>query len=171
MAQQPVLFLSVPVVSLHAPNSSFAHPSWRTSRRPSPSAAGLPWFRPLCKLVNISRHRAPPVNSTANINSPVLAASTRLWTSPFKGQHGAHNYFKDVIYAMMRTQLGNMHLDQETYTRVHSTEAYLAFCKTKNIDPETVTLPSGTKAHWFGNKDAKRVIVWFHGTRQNYVPE
>ncbi|KAJ4290497.1 hypothetical protein N0V90_010714 [Kalmusia sp. IMI 367209] len=93
----------------------------------------------------------------------MLAASARLWVSPFKGQNGAHNYFKDVIFTMMRTQLGNLDLAQETYTRVSTTETYLAFCKNNGITPESVTLSSGTQAHWIGNKDAKRVILWCHG--------
>ncbi|KAL5386829.1 hypothetical protein DPSP01_003848 [Paraphaeosphaeria sporulosa] len=93
----------------------------------------------------------------------MTAASARLWTSPFKGQHGAHNYFKDVVFQLMRTQLGNINIDQETYTRVPTTEAYLSFCKDHGIPPASVTLPSGTQAHWLGNKDAKRVLLWLHG--------
>ncbi|KAJ4356585.1 uncharacterized protein N0V89_004620 [Didymosphaeria variabile] len=93
----------------------------------------------------------------------MTAASARLWTSPFKGQQGAHNYFKDVIFTMMRTQLGNLDLEQEMYTRVPTTETYLNFCKDNGIAPESVTLSSGTQAHWLGNKNAKRVLLWFHG--------
>lgn len=95
--------------------------------------------------------------------SPVTAASARLWTSPFKGQHGAHNYFKDVVFQLMRTQLGNLNIDQETYSRVPTTEAYLSFCKDRGITPESVTLSSGTQAHWLGNSNAKSVFLWLHG--------
>lgn len=94
----------------------------------------------------------------------VTAASARLWTSPFKRQRGAHNYFKDVLFQLMRTQLGNLNLDQEIYSRVSTTEAYLGFCKDHGITPESVTLSSGTQAHWLGNKNAKRVLLWLHGT-------
>ncbi|KAF1971008.1 alpha/beta-hydrolase [Bimuria novae-zelandiae CBS 107.79] len=93
----------------------------------------------------------------------MLAATARLWTSPFKGQNGANNYYKDVIYAMMRTSLSNLNLEQERYTRVPTTEAYITFCKSNGMTPDSVTLGSGTQAHWLGNKDAKRVLLWFHG--------
>ena len=36
--------------------------------------------------------------------------------------------------------------------------------KEKNLPSETVTLPHGTVGHWFGKKDAKNVLVYYHGT-------
>jgi acetylornithine/succinyldiaminopimelate/putrescine aminotransferase len=93
----------------------------------------------------------------------VLAASARLWISPFKGDKGAQNYFKDVMFAMMRSQLGNLNLAQDRYMSQPTTEVYTKFAKEKGFAPETVTLPSGTQAHWIGNKNAKKVIMYYHG--------
>lgn len=84
--------------------------------------------------------------------------------SPFKGQKGAHNYFKDVIFAMMRTQLGGLDLAADRYMNVMTTPAYLKFAKDSGFAPESITLPSGALAHWIGNKTAKKVILYFHGT-------
>lgn len=35
--------------------------------------------------------------------------------------------------------------------------------KGKSLQPDTVTLPHGAKGHWIGNKNAKKVIVYYHG--------
>lgn len=91
------------------------------------------------------------------------AATARLWVSPFKGQKGAHNYFKDVMFAMMRVQLGNLDLAADRYMNPMTTPTYLKFAKDHGFAPESVTLPSGTQAHWIGNKNAKKVILYFHG--------
>jgi len=40
---------------------------------------------------------------------------------------------------------------------------YLEFATKKNFQPDTLVLPSGTKAHWLGPKKTEKVIVWFHG--------
>lgn len=93
----------------------------------------------------------------------VLSASVRLWTSPFKGQKGAPTYFKDVMFAMMRTQLGGLDLAQDRYMNAMTTPTYLKFAKDNGFAPESITLPSGTQAHYIGNKSAKKLIVWFHG--------
>ncbi|ORY15269.1 alpha/beta hydrolase fold domain-containing protein [Clohesyomyces aquaticus] len=93
----------------------------------------------------------------------MLAASARLWTSPFKGQNGAPNYFKDVMFAMMRTQLGRLNLAQDRYLNPATTPTYDAWAKAQGFAPETTTLPSGTLAHWIGNPSAKKLIVYYHG--------
>ena len=93
----------------------------------------------------------------------MFSASCRLFSSPFKGQNGAPTYFKDVIFAMMRTQLGNFTLAQDQYSAVPTTTAYLQFAKDNNFAPESTTLPSGVQAHWIGSQRAKNLIVYFHG--------
>lgn len=36
--------------------------------------------------------------------------------------------------------------------------------KDNRLPAETVTLPHGAVGHWFGKKDAKNVLVYYHGT-------
>jgi len=46
---------------------------------------------------------------------------------------------------------------------------YAIWCKTKNIKPDFVTLDSGCKGFWLGDKkDAKYVMVYFHGISKHY---
>lgn len=65
---------------------------------------------------------------------------------------------------MMRVQLGNLDLAADRYMNGTTTETYLKFAKDNGFAPESVELPSGTQAHWLGNKNAKKVILYFHGT-------
>lgn len=84
--------------------------------------------------------------------------------SPFKGSNGANTYFKDVAFAAFRTHLGNLDLAQDRYvTSTTSTPVYNQYCTAQKIAPSTITLPSGTQAHWLGSKDAPKVLVYLHG--------
>ena len=40
---------------------------------------------------------------------------------------------------------------------------YADFAKEKGFQPETLVLSNGTKAYWINNKNAEKVVVWFHG--------
>jgi hypothetical protein len=41
--------------------------------------------------------------------------------------------------------------------------------KKRGLQPESVTLPHNTEGHWIGNKNAKNVIVYYHGAFQPRV--
>ncbi|KAF2264859.1 alpha/beta-hydrolase [Lojkania enalia] len=64
---------------------------------------------------------------------------------------------------MTRTQLGSLDLAQDRYMSPMTTPTYLKFAKDNGFAPESSTLPSGTLAHWLGNKNAKNVILYYHG--------
>ena len=40
---------------------------------------------------------------------------------------------------------------------------YNQYCIAHKITPSTITLPSGTEAHWLGSKDAPKILVYLHG--------
>ena len=68
---------------------------------------------------------------------------------------------------MMRTQLGGTNIAQDRYMNPPSTTpTYLKYAKDNKFAPESITLPSGTQAHWIGNKNAKQIIIYFHGTSE-----
>lgn len=83
--------------------------------------------------------------------------------SPFKGDNGAPSWYKDVMFAMMRTQLGNLDLAQDRYLNSQTTPTYLKFAKEAGFTPDSVTLPSGIQAHWIGDKNAQKVLLYCHG--------
>lgn len=67
------------------------------------------------------------------------------------------------MFSMVRAQLGNLDLAQERYMSPLTTPTYIKFAEANGFAPESITLPSGTQAHWIGNKNAKNVILYFHG--------
>ncbi|RMZ71332.1 alpha beta hydrolase fold [Pyrenophora seminiperda CCB06] len=94
----------------------------------------------------------------------VGSALQRSVTSPFKGDNGSNTYFKDVILAAYRTNLGNLTLAQDRYMNGgSSTAVYVKYAEQHKFTPESITLPSGTQAHWLGSPRAKKVLVYFHG--------
>jgi hypothetical protein len=91
----------------------------------------------------------------------VGSALQRSLTSPFKGDNGANTYFKDILFAMFRTNLGNLTLAEDRYMNGgSSTPTYIKYAEQHRFRPESLTLPSGTQAHWFGSKSAKKVLVY-----------
>jgi acetyl esterase/lipase len=67
------------------------------------------------------------------------------------------------MFALTRTQLGNLDIASERYMGGTTTSTYLKYAKDNNFTPESITLPSGVQAHWFGSSSAKKLIVYFHG--------
>lgn len=98
-----------------------------------------------------------------NIVRVVVAASSRAVVSPFKGSNGSNTYFKDIMFAMFRTQLGNLDLAADRYMNEATSPMYLKYAHDNKFAPDSITLPSGTQAHWFGSSGAKKVLVYFHG--------
>ncbi|KGO75254.1 Alpha/beta hydrolase fold-3 [Penicillium italicum] len=49
------------------------------------------------------------------------------------------------------------------YLILPTSVTYAAVMKKRGLQPETVVLPHNTEGHWIGNKNAKNVIVYYHG--------
>jgi len=92
------------------------------------------------------------------------AALTRTVTGPLFGGPGANTYFKDVVFAALRTNLSLISLRQEAWYTGTTEAQYLDWAKKQTFQPDTDVIGnSGTKIHWLGGKAAKKVIVCFHG--------
>lgn len=50
------------------------------------------------------------------------------------------------------------------YMNGSTAKAYGVYAKKKRTTPETVELKDGAKGHWIGKKDAKNVLIYYHGT-------
>lgn len=94
--------------------------------------------------------------------SALFAGLTRLLSSPFNNGTRAPLLFKDVVYAVLRNQLGSLSLAQQHYIGVTTEAAYLAFAKEEGFKAETVEL-SDSKAFWIGEKSKEKVLVYLHG--------
>lgn len=47
-------------------------------------------------------------------------------------------------------------------------EVYQTVMKKRGLQPEVVQLPHDTEGYWIGNKNAKNVVVFYHG-KSNYT--
>ena len=43
-------------------------------------------------------------------------------------------------------------------------QTYHSVMQRRGLQPEVVDLPHGTEGYWLGNKNAKNVIIYYHGT-------
>ncbi|KAK7522179.1 Alpha/Beta hydrolase protein [Phyllosticta citriasiana] len=51
-----------------------------------------------------------------------------------------------------------------------SIETYTTWCKKAKVSPATETLADGTSASWIGSKQAKTILLYFHGGGYNLPP-
>ncbi|EOA87248.1 uncharacterized protein SETTUDRAFT_135885 [Exserohilum turcica Et28A] len=101
---------------------------------------------------------------TSVVLKAIAAALQRCVTSPFKGDNGSNTYFKDVVFAAMRAAMAANDLFHDRHLQGgSSTENYLKYASDHKFVPDTITLASGTQAHWLGSSTAKKVLVYFPG--------
>ncbi|KAL4995093.1 Alpha/Beta hydrolase protein [Aspergillus recurvatus] len=84
-------------------------------------------------------------------------------TGVFRGKSGAKTFKQHVAHAAVRkavVRLSVRQLQSQNATTVHGYETYM---KQNHLTPETVTLNHGAQGLWVGNKNAKNVVVYYHG--------
>lgn len=50
------------------------------------------------------------------------------------------------------------------YLNAPTADVYATTMKKHGLQPETVDLPHDAKGLWLGNKNAKKVVVYYHGS-------
>jgi hypothetical protein len=109
------------------------------------------------------------------VGSVVYAAIS----GPFRGDQGANTYKHHITHSLIRkmvTRLNTAQLqyeDMQTPRRSPLTHdryvappfqaVYEKYCKAHNVEPDIVTLKSGVKAFWVGEKTASNICIYFHG--------
>ncbi|PGH17565.1 hypothetical protein AJ80_04743 [Polytolypa hystricis UAMH7299] len=94
-----------------------------------------------------------------------LVAASLYWSiaAVFRGKSGASSYNKHIKFALMRKAMTRLSIRQTQSTNPPSNEIYDAYIKKQGLENQTVTLKHGALGHWLGNKDAKQVVVYYHG--------
>lgn len=98
----------------------------------------------------------------------IASALYRAVTRPLSGGPKANTYFKDVVFAALRTNLALSTPGLEQWMNPSTESTYLEFAKKQNFQPDTTVLESGLKLHWLGPKSAEKVILYFHGQSSAY---
>jgi hypothetical protein len=92
-----------------------------------------------------------------------FAFNRRAIVSPFRGANGAPTYSSDVLYSGLRAIVSETSTKQGQYFLPPTETIYKQVCKMRRQKPEIVDLGSGAKGLWIGSRDAKYVMLYFHG--------
>ncbi|KAJ6180979.1 hypothetical protein N7519_011440 [Penicillium mononematosum] len=84
-------------------------------------------------------------------------------TGVFRGKASPKRYDHHVLSAVIRKIVDRRSDRQTQYLSLPTSAAYESVMKKRGLQPETITLPHNTEGHWIGNKNAKNVIVYYHG--------
>ncbi|KIM95744.1 hypothetical protein OIDMADRAFT_133431 [Oidiodendron maius Zn] len=95
--------------------------------------------------------------------SIIATAILAVFTGPFRGQSGARKYSTHISHAIARKSLTRLSPLQGQYLQPSTRAAYEIFARKKGIKPETIGLKHGVLGHWVGMKEAKNILVYFHG--------
>ncbi|EEP79611.1 conserved hypothetical protein [Uncinocarpus reesii 1704] len=98
----------------------------------------------------------------ANISLIAAAIYTAI-AAIFRGQKGAKSYKKHISYAVIRKMLLRLSTRQNQALNPPTNGVYDQYVKQKGMESQTVELEHGGLGHWIGNKDAKNVLIYFHG--------
>ncbi|RDH38564.1 alpha/beta hydrolase fold protein [Aspergillus welwitschiae] len=84
-------------------------------------------------------------------------------TAAFRGKDGAKQYKVHVLNAVTRKVCVTFTERQLQLQDTPTDEVYRQFMASRGLQPQTVPLNHGAKGHWIGNRNAKNVIVYYHG--------
>ncbi|CRL22773.1 unnamed protein product [Penicillium camemberti] len=84
-------------------------------------------------------------------------------TGVFRGKASPKRYDHHILAAVIRKIVDRRSTRQTQYLVPPTSATYETIMKKRGLQPETVALPHDTEGHWIGNKNAKNVIVYYHG--------
>jgi acetyl esterase/lipase len=87
----------------------------------------------------------------------------RLIVSPFRGAHTPSTILKDVLFTAVRRFHTIVTTPQEQWIFASTDAVYEQTIKARDMSPESVELPNGGRAHWYGPRNASKILVFFHG--------
>ncbi|PLB35031.1 putative 6-hexanolactone hydrolase [Aspergillus candidus] len=89
-----------------------------------------------------------------------------LWTvvtGVFRGNSYPKEYKLHVLHSIVRKLVSRLSGRQMQALTPSTSRGYEIFMKGQRLQPETVALQHGAAGHWIGNKDAKKVVIYYHG--------
>ncbi|OJD10096.1 hypothetical protein AJ78_08755, partial [Emergomyces pasteurianus Ep9510] len=93
------------------------------------------------------------------IASAIYAAITGV----FRGQGGHKYYNRHISHAVIRAAITRLSTRQHQALNPPTNKTYELFAAKNGFTPQTVPLEHGAQGHWIGSKDAKSVLIYFHG--------
>lgn len=103
------------------------------------------------------------MSCSSNLHSSVLLALTHFLSTPIRSEPRLKPLYKDCMFRALRYHLSSLNLSQQKWGSSSTEANYLELAKKRGFQPEALVLPSGCKAHWFGERGAEKTIVYLHG--------
>ncbi|KAK4084680.1 hypothetical protein Purlil1_10265 [Purpureocillium lilacinum] len=76
----------------------------------------------------------------------------------------APSLYLHIAYAVLRRATKRLSVLQLQWISPPTDKMYEQYARSARVTPQTVDLGChGAKGHWIGNKNAKHVLVWYHG--------
>ncbi|APA08230.1 hypothetical protein SS1G_00057 [Sclerotinia sclerotiorum 1980 UF-70] len=97
---------------------------------------------------------------TSVLGNTFLSLLTGIWRTRNEGKGSYKRY---VLHTAVRTMCRRLSPRQILYMNPNTDHAYESVCKQRGVKPMSETLEDGTQAHWIGKKDAKKILLNFHG--------
>ncbi|KFY05555.1 hypothetical protein V492_08452, partial [Pseudogymnoascus sp. VKM F-4246] len=101
---------------------------------------------------------------TPKLLSVVTQTILALIGAPFRNRSTTPSTIKrHVMYTAVRALVDTLTPLQNHYRAPPTDEIYAAYCKSHKLTPDSEILQDGTRAHWMGPRNAKKIILYLHG--------
>ncbi|KAJ5082428.1 hypothetical protein N7532_011471 [Penicillium argentinense] len=84
-------------------------------------------------------------------------------TGVFRGKSSPKAYKTHLLATAIRTMVDRFSARQVQYLSPPTPEIYKMAMEKRGLQPEVMSLPHGTDGYWLGNKNAKNVVIYYHG--------
>lgn len=84
-------------------------------------------------------------------------------TGLFRGKNGTSTYRLHLFRQFLHTGLQRLSLKQTQYLTPPTNKSYEDWSIREQVQPVTISLNHGAFGHWVGKKNAKKVVVYYHG--------
>ncbi|KAL4786367.1 Alpha/Beta hydrolase protein [Aspergillus varians] len=91
------------------------------------------------------------------------AALYSIISGAFRGKSGAKYFSHHIAHAAVRKAVRRLSSRQLQSQNPSTIQGYEAYTKQHNLTPEIVTLSHGASGLWIGNKNARNIVVYYHG--------
>ncbi|KAB8252493.1 Alpha/Beta hydrolase protein [Aspergillus flavus] len=111
----------------------------------------------------------PSYNSTYIFNINKCEARRPAVTLDGKRALASLHYNSSLSLPNVRTRVTNCNdhkdpkLIRKRWISPSTDEAYKQYMQSRGAVPQTIELEYGAKGHWIGNKNARNVLIWYHG--------
>lgn len=95
--------------------------------------------------------------------SITLASFYAFLTGFWRSERQAKTLFLHIGYAIFRKATARLSPSQLQFILPPSNKIYDRYSRRTGKPPQSVKLGHGALGHWIGDRNAKNVLVWFHG--------